>query len=310
VSDRRAQALRKDDIRPGADAWEREGICRAVTWPRCRAVIEGKRADGTLLDIDMSSGRFTRKNVPRNVRALSFSAPALVKTPAARKALAAVLGIRQDPLVKAGPWYIAPPKARDPVKDQAVLFDPAVAADFTAALLDTGAHIRTIHLVMPDDRHFKKLRREMLAALPPIAELSEEVVSMSAGLAANMDYLRLGFLDPDALEMGGRFNDLLPALWMMAGARGPVPAYKERDPFIIPPGSGFAALVKETAFRSFNARLKKTAAVEWVFIVTDSREAFLEMSGQLPAGIPTRNRIHLYRNYLENFQINGRGDAG
>lgn len=309
VSDRRAQSLRAEGHRPGTEAWEREGICRAVTWPRCRAVIEGRRPDGKALELEYPSGRFARNEVPRSVRALSFAAPGTVKTPAARKALAAALGIRQDPMAKASDWYIAPASGRDPVRDQAVLFDPAAAAPFLAALRESGSHIRTIHVVMPDDKQFKTLRRDMLAALPPVVELSEEIVSMGKGLAANMDYLRLGFVDPDALEMGGRFNDLLPALWMMAGARGAVPTYDDADPFIVPPGTGFAALVNEAAFRAFNARLKKTAGVQWVFIVTDSREAFIEMSRQLPPHIPVRNRIHLYRNYLENFQINGRGDA-
>lgn len=309
VSDRRAQALRAEGHRPGDEAWEREGICRAVTWPRCRAVIEGCRPDGQPLDIDYPSGRFARNEIPRSIRALSFAVPSTVKTPAARKALAATLGVRQDPMARAADWYIAPPGGRDAVRDQAVLFDPAAASAFIAALQENGGHIRTIHVVMPDDKHFKKLRRDMLAALPPIVELSEEIVPMSKGLAANMDYLRLGFVDPDALEMGGRFSDLLPALWMMAGARGPLPTYDDSDAFIIPAGTGFAALIKEASFRSFNARLKRTVGVQWVFIVTDSREAFIEMSGQLPPDVPVRNRVHLYRNYLENFQINGRGGA-
>ncbi len=309
VSERRGQALRASGHRPGDDIWEQEGICRAVTWARCRAVIEGRRPDGQPIDVDYPTGRFARTQVPREIRALSFTSEASLRTPPARKALAATLGIRQEPLASSDRWYIAPPKARDPVRDQAVLFDPDGADEFLAALQTSGKHIRTIHVAMPDDRHFKRLRREFLAALPPLEEITEQVASMATGLNANMDYLRLGFLDPDQIELGGSFRDILPALWMMSGARGAIPDYREGDSFIVPPGSAFAALIDEAAFRQFNAQLRKTPGVEWVFMVTDSREAFLEMSSQLPSDIPVRNRIHLYRNYLENFQINGRGDA-
>jgi hypothetical protein len=68
-------------------------------------------------------------------------------------------------------------------------------------------------------------------------------------------------------------------------------------------------LLRESAFRAFNTRLHKTPSIAWVFIIADSRESFVEMNEQLPAHIPLRQRIHLYRNYIDNFQISRGGDG-
>jgi adenine-specific DNA-methyltransferase len=42
---------------PGDDEWEMSGICRAVTWPRNKFTILGKRDDGTVLDGEYQTGR-------------------------------------------------------------------------------------------------------------------------------------------------------------------------------------------------------------------------------------------------------------
>lgn len=307
VSERKAQALRESGIVPGSEEWEREGICRAVTWPRCKAVIEGTRPDGASLEGEWSTGRLIRKEIPRTVRALPFTEPSLLNAAPARKALASVLGIRQDGLAKAGSYYIAPTDTRDPVKNQAVLLEPDAIDGFVQALAAQGNHIRTIHLAMPENKEFRKAKRDIATALPPLVELVEETAPFSAGFAANMDYLRLGFIDPDELEFGSRFNDLLPALWMMAGARGTIPAATGKEEYLFPPECPFAVLLREASFPAFRDQIKETGTVTWAFIVTDSRDAFVEMSEQLPERIPLRQRVHLYRNYLENFQIN-RGD--
>jgi adenine-specific DNA-methyltransferase len=308
VSDRRAQVLRSSGIFPGTEAWESEGICRAVTWPRCKFVIAGRRDDGSALEGEWSTGRLVRKEVPKVIRALSFTTPTLLDSAKARKALASLLGIRRDPLAEAGAWYIAASDARDTVRNQAVLFDPDQLENFVKELASAGAHIRTIHLVMPEDGKFTKARRYIAERLPPVVELAEATESMAAGLPANLDYFRLGFIDPNALELGGRFSDLLPSLWMMAGARGPMPTATGREHFIIPEDSTFAVLLRESAFPAFNTRLRDMPAITWVFIVSDSREAFVELSEQLPAHIPKRQHVHLHRNYVDNSQINRGGD--
>ena len=46
VPDELHKRLVKQGVFPGDEAYEAFGICSAVTWPRCKAVIEGKRVDG------------------------------------------------------------------------------------------------------------------------------------------------------------------------------------------------------------------------------------------------------------------------
>ena len=59
VSEAEAKELRKDGYNPGDHEWEKHGICRAVTWPRTKYSILGKRDDGTILE----GKYFTNKTV-------------------------------------------------------------------------------------------------------------------------------------------------------------------------------------------------------------------------------------------------------
>ena len=69
---------------------------------------------------------------------------------------------------------------------------------------------------------------------------------------------------------------------------------------IITKDNKFAVLVDETQFAEFKVKLKQHKDLTYVFLITDSEEAFQEMSTQLE--FP--HIIQLYRDYLENFTIN------
>lgn len=45
------------------------------------------------------------------------------------------------------------------------------------------------------------------------------------GLAANVAYFKLGFLDKTSVALGQQFQKMLPALWMKAGAKGACPDF-------------------------------------------------------------------------------------
>jgi adenine-specific DNA-methyltransferase len=51
---------------PGAAAYEAEGICQSVTWPRCKHAINGQRDDGTTL-----SGKYLGLNGEKGDRKLA-----------------------------------------------------------------------------------------------------------------------------------------------------------------------------------------------------------------------------------------------
>lgn len=60
-------------------------------------------------------------------------------------------------------------------------------------------------------------------------------------------------------------------------------------------------LLKERHFSEFRAALANRPDITHVFLVTDSPEAFREMS----AGISgNRETFMLYKNYLDNFRLN------
>lgn len=132
---------------------------------------------------------------------------------------------------------------------------------------------------------------------------------MAEGLAANLEYFRLDFLDKDHVALGRQFREILPILWLRAGAMGPrpeLPKNKPIPPMVIPEHNPFAVLVEETRYADFTAELEGRDDLTHAYLVTDSEEAFQEMAGQLK--VP--NVIQLYRDYLENFVINkGEGAA-
>ena len=50
VADKQAKALQKKGLLPGDPDFERNGVCENVTWPRCRNVTMGQRADGKSIE--------------------------------------------------------------------------------------------------------------------------------------------------------------------------------------------------------------------------------------------------------------------
>jgi adenine-specific DNA-methyltransferase len=90
----------------------------------------------------------------------------------------------------------------------------------------------------------------------------------------------------------------------MAGGLGAVPLATGSEGYLIPDGGAFALLVNEARFKDFRRALARKPHVTWAFLITDSDEAFQEMSAMLPRTIPATQRRQLYRDYLNNFSIN------
>ncbi len=72
VSESEAKALAKQGFKPGDEEWEREGICRAVTIPRCKYAINGVRDDGTPLSGTYLNGRALSEGFEANLQAFSL----------------------------------------------------------------------------------------------------------------------------------------------------------------------------------------------------------------------------------------------
>ena len=121
------------------------------------------------------------------------------------------------------------------------------------------------------------------------------------GFEENVEFFKLGYLDPDDIDLGGQFEAILPSLWLAAGGVGPREATKQTAHFTVPKGSTYGVLFRESRFRQFREAIAKRPDITHVWLVTDSEEAFAEMAVALPS------RLHLsmlYRDYLRNFRIN------
>jgi hypothetical protein len=114
------------------------------------------------------------------------------------------------------------------------------------------------------------------------------------------------------VETGGKLADILPALWMMAGCRGKLPTCRGNEKMLFFKDSPFAMLIEESAIKSFLSKLEERPDIDWVFLVTNDQDSFSKMYEWLPEHVPATQRIHLWRNYVDNFLINvdrGGGEA-
>lgn len=129
---------------------------------------------------------------------------------------------------------------------------------------------------------------------------------MADGFTANAAFFKLGFLDKTKVSLGRQFKEMLPTLWMKAGAHGPCPTVEEGVPsMLILPENRMAILNDENQFSTFAAELAEHPEIEVVYLVTDYEAGFVAMS----AALEGRQTYQLYRDYLDNFRINAGRNA-
>ena len=126
-------------------------------------------------------------------------------------------------------------------------------------------------------------------------------IPMADGFKANAAFFKLGFLDKNAVALGRQFKEMLPTLWMKAGAHGACPDIGETVPeMLILPENRMAVLVDERAYMAFSEKLDEHPEIETVFLVTDSDSGYRDMI----SGLNVKESYQLYRDYLDNFRIN------
>lgn len=124
---------------------------------------------------------------------------------------------------------------------------------------------------------------------------------LSEGFEENIQYFRLDYLDPNAIAYRQKLTDILPILWLTAGARGVYGGLEKEGRWFIPKGSAYAVLLQESHIAGFSEELRKHDGISHVFLVTDAEEAYREMAMQLPGRCTAKM---LYKSYLDNFRIN------
>lgn len=124
---------------------------------------------------------------------------------------------------------------------------------------------------------------------------------MAAGFKANAAFFKLGFLNKTAVALGMQFKEMLPVLWMKAGAYGPCPAIGDTpSDMLILPENRMAILFNENAFSLFADKINPMLEIETAFITTDYDINYRNMV----SGLNGKTTYQLYRDYLDSFRIN------
>ena len=153
---------------------------------------------------------------------------------------------------------------------------------------------RTVCSIEGHDVNGNPLKGDYLGSEPPL--------HMADGFKANAAFFKLGFLDPTAVSLGMRFSEMLPTLWLKAGAKGKCPELSsEQIPdMLILPENKFAVLINENAFASFAEKLAEHPEVQTVFLATDYEVNYQSMVKNLNV----TEAYQLYRDYLDRFRLN------
>jgi adenine-specific DNA-methyltransferase len=311
VSGDDSEELRAEGLHPGDERWEARGIARSVTWPRSKFSMLGRRDDGSTLDGDYFTGKTVDRERPRNFAQIGFVDPASLDTATKKKQLVALIEGLPQTLVKNPCDFIVSEEHK-----ASVLFDPSAADDWLEAL-DGQDHITDLYIVTPTKRVFESLKARVVEQLAPLLVTEEEKRPMGAGFAANLAYFKLDFLDNDRVALKQAFKEVLPMLWLKAGAVGhrpELPKGAAEPSFVDPSGANFAVLLDEGAFRKFVKAIGKRTDLSVVYIVTDADEAFKDMADEVRQALrlasPRVEVVQLYKDNQANFLINTRLDHG
>lgn len=303
VSADEAEALRAAGHRPGDAAWERQGICRAVTWPRTKYSIAGQRDTGEALEGDYLLGRKVLEAKARRFVHIDFAEGGRLGTVDAKKQLVSLINELPQSAVDAALGFVTSEES-----SATVLFDIDDRERWLASL-EGRDDIEAVYIVAPGKKEFARLKKEVEQQLSPLMVETEEKRPMREGFSANASYFRLRFLDKRRVALKKAFGDILPLLWMKAGAHGPCPKVSDN---VAPSGvfstlsNDFAVLTDDTAVEALSDVLRAKKIVGCVYVVTDDDDAFKEITETVHEEFgPEIITYQLYRDYLENFVING-----
>jgi adenine-specific DNA-methyltransferase len=307
VSDDESKTLKKNGFKPGDIEWEKHGICRAITWPRTKYSILGRRDDGSILAGEYFTTQTVSDEVERSFYQLSFVDNPTELTVTAKKQVVSLLrnkeGKSQLPqsLVTKDCKFIVSNK-----HTASILFDVSAVDEWLSAIEEQD-QITDFYIVSKSTATFKSIKTRVSELLGPIIVTSQVKRPMSDGFPANAEYFKLEFLDKNLVSLGQQFHEILPLLWLKSGAIGKRPEvnYNEEPEMLILPQNSFAILVDETKYAEFAEKISEEDNIKVVYFVTNSEEAFREMT----AGIKIKNTYQLYRDYIDNFVLGSRRDS-
>ena len=151
---------------------------------------------------------------------------------------------------------------------------------------------RTVCSIQGNDINGKPLKGSYLGIDKPMAD----------GFKANANFFKLGFLDKTAVLLGMCFSEILPLLWLKSGAIGQCPVvYGNSIPdMLILPQNKMAILNNESAFSTFELKVKQYPEIQTVYLATDYEVNYRSMVKNLNV----TTAYQLYRDYLDHFRSN------
>jgi adenine-specific DNA-methyltransferase len=170
VSEDEANTLRAKGLLPGNDEWEKHGICQAITWPRSKYTIFGHRDDGTVIEGEYLTGKFIKKEKPRNFYHVDFALNETFTTAARKKRFVRIIeGIPQS-IVKPDSAFILSDNEKH---FASVLFDDTQVDAWLDALTD-HEHITDFYIVTERPVNFNKIKDQINELLGPMIVTEEK----------------------------------------------------------------------------------------------------------------------------------------
>ncbi len=262
--------LLQQQLRPGDNDWERQGICQRVTWPRCRNSILGYREDGSSLSLDYQISISKQTVLQRKFYYHPAAKVGSLSTAVKKREFVGRLGNIPQKNIKQDTAFIIG-------KSQAgtILFDEEQAEQWLVAL-SGKQHIVHVHIISTTRQGFDRLSISANAVLPETYVTQRQMLAMQLGFAENMTYWSLQLVQrqkqslPKALEM------LLPSLWLQAGARGQRPeateiqrAFADNSNTLVFSKSGFAILLSLNDLSASAETLQWFNKITCLYVVSD-----------------------------------------
>lgn len=292
VSAEEEKAFRAKGLHKGDEEWEKFGIARYVNWPRTKCSILGVDVNGNPIQGDYITSNTEEKVVKRSIKQISLDLRDDSLGTKLKKQIVGLIGDKKMPqnAVKAECPYLVPEDANN-----AILFDVTKIDGF---MEDIHESIDTIYVVTSNNKAFTAAKKE-LDELPEKTKTVPVTIPMAEGFVANAAYYKLTFLDKDKVSLGAQLNELLPILWMKAGAHGVCPTHVDGE-FMVFSENKMAVLNDEFAIDELKEALRDKPEVETVYIIEDSEENYRTLA----ASLNVKQTYQLYRDYLDNFKIN------
>lgn len=296
IGEPKEKELRPQGIRPGDEEWEKWGIARYVNWPRTKCSILGEDVNGKPIVGDYITSQTETKLTDRKFTQINFLTAEATKKQ--KKALVTLINKQKDVKLPTMSDDVPFLMSEDDSYNASILFDTNEAEAWMEAL-DGNSHITHFYIVAEKDADFKRIKAEVSEVMGQIEETIPVKMPMSDGFKANAAFFKLGFLDKRSVARGRQLQELLPLLWMKAGAIGKCPE-SITDDYAILPDNRMAILTDEAFFVRFKEDISQHPEIKVVYLITDSQNAYLAMTNELK-GMKT---FQLYCDYLDNFRIN------